>query len=144
MLPFNGKQGSLAVHNNRVYFLDTLALLLGCKETIGGILPDGKRPDVIRMDKKREILFIGDAKNTESPSHKETQIRLLEYLRWLASHVSKENRVGLFAICFGKKEESANWEKTLLMLSHEIDFICSRHGMTSFGSKLYIAWFLFI
>ena len=141
---FKGQKNCLAEHNNMVFFLDTLALLVGCKESIGGILPDGKRPDVLRIDSKREILFIGDAKNTEAPTSKETQVRLFRYLRWLAAHVTKENRVGIFAICFGKKADSAAWMQTMLMLAHEIDFICSKHGITIFGPGLNIVWFIFL
>jgi hypothetical protein len=138
-----GNRGHLAEHNGRVFFLDTLACLVGCKESIGGMLPDGKRPDVLRMDSKREVLFIGDAKNTEAPSFKETQVRLLGYLRWLAAYVTKENRVGIFAICFGEETESAGWVQTILMLAHEIGFICFEHGITNFDPELNIAWFIF-
>ena len=141
--PIGGHKGYLSEHNGKVLFLDSLALLLGCKESIGDILPDGRHPDVLRIDRKREILFMGDAKNTEAPSFKETQLRLLGYLRWLASHVTKKNRIGLFAICFGRKADSVGWEQTVLMLAHEIDFACSGHGITSFGSKLNVAWFIF-
>ena len=139
-----GHKGDLAEHNSRVLFLDTLALLLGCKGSIGGMLPDGRHPDVLRIDKKREILFIGEAKNTETPGFKETQMRLLEYLRWLASHVTKEDRIGLFAICFGEKADSAGWEQTVLMLAREISLVCSGHDIASFSSKLNVVWFIFL
>jgi len=49
----------------------------------------------------------------------------------------------LFAICFGKKADSVGWEQTVLMLAHEIDFVCSGNGIISFGSKLNVAWFVF-
>lgn len=139
-----GHKGHLSEHNSRALFLDTLALLLGCKGSIGGMLPDGRRPDVLRIDKEHEILFIGDAKNTEAPCFKESQIRLFGYLRWLAAHVTKENRIGLFAICFGEKADSAGWEQTVLMLAREINFVCSGHGITSFGLKLNVVWFIFL
>ena len=53
------------IHESNVRFLDTLAILSGCKEHISSSLPDGKRPDVMRVNSKRRLLFIGEGKNTE-------------------------------------------------------------------------------
>lgn len=133
----------LAKHNRTVLFLDTLALLLGCKESFGSILPDGKRPDVLRIDFKRELLFMGDAKNTESPCYKETQIQLIGYLRWLSSHITEEHRVGIFAISFPNKRDAVGWQTTILLLAQEIDLICFEHAINAFGPELNTAWFIF-
>ncbi len=130
-------------HNSKALFLDALAVLVGCRDSIGGMLPDGRRPDVLRIDLDREILFVGDAKNTESTGNKETLVRLLSYLRWLAVHVTKRKGIGIFAICFAERADSVKWENTVLMLAHEIDLICTEFGINTFGSGLNVAWFIF-
>src|SRR5206468_314859 len=93
----------LSTHDRRVEFLGTLATLMGCTETFGGVFPDGRRPDVLRADSKLTVLFVGDAKNTESPGNLETQARLLRYLRWLAAFVDRGAGIGIFALCFGRE-----------------------------------------
>ena len=130
-------------HNSKALFLDALAILVGCRDSLGGVLPDGKRPDVLRIDLDREILFMGDAKNTESPGNKETLVRLSRYLRWLALHVTKKNRIGIFAICFAKRADAIKWENAMLMLAREINLICAKFGRNTFGLKLNVTWFIF-
>jgi hypothetical protein len=130
-------------HNSMALFLDALAILVGCRDSIGGVLPDGKRPDVLRIDLDREILFMGDAKNTESTGNKETLVRLLSYLRWLASHIAKSDRIGIFAICFVERADSTKWENAVLMLAREIDLMCTEFGTNTFGLGLNVAWFIF-
>ena len=132
----------LAVHEYRVQFLNTLAMLLGCKETFGTEFPDGKRPDVLRVDSKGGVLFIGDAKNTESPKCQATQARLLEYLSWLSAHVSRDGRVGIFAICFGRDSDTQGWKETICSLAHQVSLVFSDHGVEKFEPEINVAWFL--
>ncbi len=91
-----------SAHDQKVTFLDTLAVLLGCTEGVGGEFPDGRRPDVLRIDADRGVLFIGDAKETESPGCQASLARLLSYLRWLPAQVVGRGGLGIFAICFGR------------------------------------------
>lgn len=52
----------LEEHERLVDFLDNLAIMLGCIQTLHGQLPDATRPDVIRLNTNKGILFVGDAK----------------------------------------------------------------------------------
>lgn len=106
---FKPLKDRLELHDDKVRFLDSLAVLMGCKESLGGQLPYGERPDVLRTDRKQGVLFIGDGKNTESPKCIDTQLRLLRYLKWLSAHVSDKDRIGMFSICFGRKADSEGW-----------------------------------
>jgi hypothetical protein len=67
-------------HERLVDFLDNMAVMLGCTQTLDSHLPDATRPDVIRLNTQANVLFIGDAKNTESPNSKFTQERLFNYI----------------------------------------------------------------
>ena len=127
--------GRLATHNRRVQFLDTLAILLGCMETLGGEFPDGRRPDVLRLDSRRGILFVGEAKHSELPTCHATQERLLEYFRWLAVHVAKEGRVGVLAICFGRSADTCGWVETVFLLGREVALEHVDHGVKQFDAK---------
>lgn len=133
----------LSTHDSRVEFLDTLAVLLRCTESVGFQLPDGCRPDVLRMDIDRNILFIGDAKVTESPGCKQSQVRLLRYLRWLSAHIDRPKAFGLFAICFGRRIDAEGWLSTISSLAHEISLYTTEPGVVRFDHHLFVAWFLF-
>ena len=129
-------------HDRKAKFLDTLATLIGCRETVGGWLPDGRRPDVLRLDSKRSVLFIGEAKDTESPGFRATQARLQRYLSWLSAHVARVKGMGIFAVCFRRESDSRNWVETVLYLGHEVDLYYTDYGLERFGSGFLIAWFI--
>lgn len=133
----------LSTHDSRVEFLDTLAVLLRCTESVGSQLPDGCRPDVLRMDIDRNILFIGDAKVTELPGCKQSQVRLLRYLRWLSAHIDRPTAFGLFAICFGRMIDAEGWLSTISCLAREISLSTTEKGVVKFDHHLFVAWFLF-
>lgn len=135
-------RGRLAAHDSKAHFLDTLAALIGCKEGIGGALPDGRRPDVLRINRRRRILFLGDAKHTESPTDKATQARLLGYLRWLSAHVNTQQGLGIFAICFGREADTYRWIETIYMLGCEADINFTWHGVRQFEPGLITVWFV--
>ncbi len=128
-----------AAHKSRVAFLETLADLTGCDLALGGALPDGTRPDVLRVDSRRRVVFIGDAKHSESPGNKETQARLLGYLRWILPHVGSGG-VGVFAVCFGRESDTDAWIGTLAMLGHEVGLDPKRRGLERFEPGLLVAW----
>lgn len=137
--PIAGRQ---AAHERKVEFLDTLAVLMGCEEKMGGTLPDGRRPDVLRLDSRRWILFIGDAKHSESPGDRETQARLLRYVRWLSAHLTNGGS-GVFAVCFGKDADADAWVATLAMLGHEAGIEPSKRGVERFEPGLTVVWSAF-
>ena len=130
-----------AVHDGKVKLLDTLAILLGCRENLNGQLPDGKRPDIIRVNSKQGILFIGDGKNTESPNSQETQSRLLVYLIWLAAHLGRGGRQGIFSICFGNKLSTEKWVKTIVQLGRIAGIAFTYFGFEEFAPDKLVVWF---
>lgn len=131
------------IHDSNVRFLDALAILSGCREHINSSLPDGRRPDVMRVNRKRRLLFIGEGKNTESPGCLNTQERLWEYLRWLSAHLCCEDSVGILAICFKKESDDNRWIETINSLSRSINLLCLDYGKEMFGSGFNVVWFLF-
>lgn len=133
----------LDIHNSKVQFLDTLAILMGCKECISSSLPDGRRPDIIRIDTKSRLLFIGEGKNTETPGCLDTRARLLEYFRWISAHVSDRDRLAIFALCFEKEHDSERWIETTSLLSHEMDLLRLDYGKEHFEPGLNVVWFVF-
>ena len=121
----------------------TLAALMHCNETFGDELPDGRRPDVLRTDPRLTVLFVGDAKNTESPGNVQTQARLLGYLRWLAAFVDRGAGIGVFALCFGEEQHTSRWIMTVSMLALETGLEPSEQGVERFDPGLIVVWFVF-
>lgn len=133
--------GGLPSHERRVRSLDALATLIGCRETLGPCLPDGLRPDVLRIDSRRGALFIGDAKDTESPGNRATQARLQTYLRWLAAHAASGRGSGIFAIGFGRGADAPGWVETATLLGREARLRYVAQGVDRFDADLLVAWF---
>ncbi len=128
-------------HERLVKFLDTMAIMLGCAQSLDSHLPDATRPDVIRINTKSDILFIGDAKNTESPNSIFTQERLLNYVTWLSLFLSNSNnRKIVFAICHNKGENAHSWLKMLFSLFSRSGIYPSKYGVEEFDSSTYIEW----
>jgi len=130
-------------HGFRVDFLDTLAVLAGCTENLKGQLPDGKQPDVLRVNRKHRTLFIGDAKDSETPNCQATRFRLFNYFRWLAVHMTKENTRGVFALCFGKAIEIHGWVETLTELAHETELLQFQCQLSKFGDSIIVTSLVF-
>ena len=136
-------QDRLVAHDEKVEFLDAFAVLAGYKEHYGQSLPDGKRPDVLRVDTQNRLLFIGDAKNTEGPHCRETQVRLLRYLRWLAAYVKREASTGVFALCFGNVLAAQGWVDTVSLLSREVGLSPEKHRIHQFDPSLALVLFTY-
>lgn len=66
-------------HELRVRELESLATLSGITGAVQlGLLAE---PDVVRVDLGRRLLFVGDAKETETPGNRRTRSRLASYVR---------------------------------------------------------------
>ena len=110
----------LTKHDSLVVVLDTVAILSGiCERLPLNSLPDGSRPDVLRLDRQRKFLFIGDAKNRETSGNRATQLRLRTYLRWIAAFLWR-GRCGVFTLCFEHAALATGWVDTILMLTNEL------------------------
>jgi hypothetical protein len=131
---------ALAEHDKKARLLNDLAILLGCDGGLHSGFPDGRRPDVVRIDVVRQILFIGDAKQTETPRCEMTRIRLRNYLRWLRAHVCDAERLGIFALCFEKRSHRKGWSQTIIDTAALVGLQTHRHGFCSFGERLNMVW----
>lgn len=127
-------------HETRVAFLHTLATLAGCHTVYGSALPDGRRPDVLRLNRWRNILFIGDGKDSESPRCNATLARLAGYFLWLRVHVRNRGGAAMFAICFGNRRHREAWLSTLTRLAADAGVPVRDGALTSFGMGLFVAW----
>ena len=127
-------------HESRRKVLDSLAILSGYPQEMYDGLPDGRRPDVLRLDAKQQRLFIGDAKDSESPSDLNTKVRLLAYFRWLSVHVIARGGCGTMAICFGNPHHINGWIITLEELAKEACIVKYHIGAERLDSELLVAW----
>ncbi len=141
MINAHNLNSRLDEHERLVKFLDTMAVMLGCAQTLNSHFPDTTRPDVIRMSTKLNVLFVGDAKNTESPDSVSTQERLFNYVLWMSLFLSNNNkRKIVFAICHNKRENSHSWLKMLFSLFSRSGIYPSQYGVEEFDSSTYIEW----
>lgn len=108
-------------HENRAEILETLCDLIGCFEEIGGQFPDSRRPDVLRINKSKQMLVVGDAKNSESPNTKATLARLFGYLRWVRAHIARKGRIAVFALCCKRTSDVTAWQNSVMSLASELD-----------------------
>jgi hypothetical protein len=105
-------------HEGRVAVLDTLAVLAGfATDARPRVLPDGSRPDVLRVDQLRRRIFIGDGKASETPGREETRRRLRHYAAW-GVRASGYGEVTL-ALCVGRPSDAGRWATLLRDLSRE-------------------------
>jgi hypothetical protein len=129
-------------HGSRTQFLDVLAVLTGCRLRLQA-LPDGHRPDVMRYDRERNRLFLGEAKETETPGNSETRIRLLTYLRWMRAYLSEPSRTAVLAICYGTTAHGKGWLEAIEFLSQELRLEVTQSGIKRFDGGLAVAWFTY-
>lgn len=101
-------------HEDRRALLDAMAALAGFSTDLATLgLPDGSRPDVLRADFPGRRLFIGDAKDGETPGNAATHARLARYMRWAVAAASRGIEV-VVAICHGRPAESWRWLTSLV------------------------------
>lgn len=109
------------VHEERRRTLDALAVLGGCRDSLLPMLPDGRRPDVLRFDRCRRHLFVGDAKDTETPGCRETRRRLSAYASWLRANALVAGS-GTLALCHSADHDRERWLAVLEAIADEHGF----------------------
>jgi len=110
---------TLTRHDERTDLLDSIAILSGFDLCRAGSLPDGKRPDVLRVFPMSGAVFIGDAKDTERPNNKNTTTRLLRYMKWFKA-LSGQKAGSIFAVCFGNENDAPEWAQTLRSIAAKV------------------------
>jgi hypothetical protein len=102
------------LHERRRKLLDDMASLMAFPPAADAViaLPDGSIPDVLRIDFHRRRLFIGDAKDVETPGNAATRRRLGHYIVW-ATTAAKLGTDVVVAVCHGRQWEALDWARTL-------------------------------
>jgi hypothetical protein len=128
-----------AIHEARAELLRSLATLAGFAGGVGGQLPDGCRPDVLRYSTHSRTIFLGDAKDTEAPGCAATSLRLMRYLEWIASH-QRFGGAAVFAICFGRRDHADAWVETILKAARQVGLDCDHVGLIELAPGSIVAW----
>lgn len=126
-------------HEHRRSVLDNIAVLAGYAESPGQQLPDGVRPDVIRINASRRMMFMGDAKHSETPGCTATEERLLSYFRWARAFVLSGGTL-VFAVCYGRLSDSAGWLRLLCRLCEEVELTPSHTVWDQLDHEVSLAW----
>lgn len=125
------------LHEERVAILDAIAVLAGfpapARLVMGGL------PDVLRVDPVGLGLFIGDGKETEVPSCRETQVRLRGYVSQL-SRWSDLDRRGLLALCIPGMSPVTAWMEMLCRIAEEERFPARSDGVATLSSDHCLVW----
>jgi hypothetical protein len=125
-------------HEERRRTLDALAILGGCRELLLPFFPDGRRPDVLRFDSERRHLFVGDAKDTETPGCSETRTRLVHYASWLRANALVAGS-GTLALCH-PDTGGAKWAKLLENVALEQGFRDVRWRQRRLDTDTVVSW----
>lgn len=104
-------------HEKRRELLETVATAAGYLDRVPAVFRCGLRPDVWRLRRESRVVFIGEAKETERPTCKETRERLMAYVAWL---LKARPRVAVLAVCFGREEDAEGWGEVLHTLTSKI------------------------
>lgn len=110
-----------AAHETRRVLLETVADVAGYRLTMP--LPDGRRPDVLRVHVDRAGLFLGEAKHTEGPCDLDSADRLRDYLSWLVPPC--ERAVGSVLAVAHPCGLGRPWR-------HRVDWLCQGLGIERF------------
>jgi hypothetical protein len=126
-------------HEKRRKLLDSLSTLAGYQLDLSDGLPDGCRPDVLRTNMENKGLFIGDAKDSESPYNLDTRVRLFNYFRWLLIHISAGGK-GILAICFGSRKDADGWAFVFQLMANEVGVLFTSIRMIKIEPGSFIIW----
>ena len=124
------------VHEQRVELLEHMSRLAGC--TVACTVGPGLDPDVLLSHPRRRLVFLGEAKRSETPGNSHTERRLRRYLRalrWLQRH----RFAARFALC-GDPLEAAGWSWLLVRLASSERVVVASTGTVDVESKERVVW----
>lgn len=101
------------VHEERVALLGQMSRLAGC--TMPCTVGLGLHPDVLLAHPSLRLVFLGEAKSSETPGNAETERRLRRYLRALR-RLQRHGCGARMALC-GDPHESMRWSRQLRHLA---------------------------
>lgn len=124
-------------HEARAALLDACALLTGHTARTRLSLRDV--PDVVRTDPARARLFVGDAKDTETPGCAATARRLGSYARSAAAWSSAGWSVRL-ALCHGHAHHALGWSALLSGAARRAGLVPQAGGTIALGDGSQLTW----
>ncbi len=124
------------LHEERVDILDQLSRLAGC--TVRCTLGPGLLPDVLLAHASSRLLFLGEAKRSETPGNIETERRLRRYLRAVRP-LQRHGYAIRLAVC-GDRSEAAKWSKLLSRLAASERLAVSVSGSADVGCAERVVW----
>ena len=123
-------------HDARQSILETVATLSGF--TIRIVLPHGNVPDVARICMSNGALFIGDAKQSESPRDQQAMGRFENYMRWVwqRRHSAQPH---LFCICHPLHHRT-NWLPALESIAQAVGLEMRAGGTVAVAYYAAVTW----
>lgn len=133
---------SMREHERLREMLGTVAQLAGYTLNVPVPLPDGSIPDVARVNLTKSALFVGDAKNTETPWEIASTTRLLRYSAWVTSVSSGcvASRTGTLAVCFNKASNRDAWLLLFRQITHSRGLNGSTVSHASVDARTHLVW----
>lgn len=127
------------MHLARVRLLETLADSVGCHLSLATSLPDGCRPDVLRLAIETSTLFVGEAKHSESPGSLATQARFLTYTKWVAAF-RRTSGSAIVCLCTGSDYSPLHWARMArdLAIDSEVQLLGPR--VDRIGRHQVLSW----
>jgi hypothetical protein len=121
-------------HEERREILDAVAVLAGFTTLFPSALPDGRRPDVMRLALTTGGVFLGDAKATESSGNSDTFARLLAYATWInAAARCDTHPIAVLALCVPAPLDAEGWTRALALVAHEVGLPSPLIELTDLG-----------
>jgi len=124
-------------HERRRELLACLAILAGCTRSLPAF-PNGLMPDVLRIRLENDLLFVGDAKATETPGCAATAARLDAYFEWIRAHAAT-GRAAIAALCHSSSA-GTSWRPLLLRLIHITGLSVAEVEVAQFTASDIVTW----
>jgi hypothetical protein len=124
-------------HERRRELLMSLAILAGCTHRLPAF-PDGLMPDVLRIRVGNDLLFVGDAKATETAGCAATAARLGAYFEWVRVHAAT-GRAAVVALCHSCSA-GTSWRPLMLRLSQSRGLWVAQLGVTQLTESDAVTW----
>jgi hypothetical protein len=125
-------------HRARAQFLRDLAVLIGCSAALEVQLPDGCQPDVFATNPRRDLLFLGEAKHSESPSNRAACYRLARYVGWAGAFARRAAGRAMVAVCHGSASDP--WGAVLHEIAEDGGLPGAAVYRTPFSAELTLVW----
>jgi hypothetical protein len=124
-------------HERRRELLACLAILAGCTRGVPAF-PDGLMPDVLRIRLGNDLLFVGDAKATETAGCAATAARLDAYFTWIQVHAAT-GRAAVVALCHSASA-GTSWRPLLSQLIESRDLSIVRFEVAQLTPSDTVTW----